>query len=578
MSWMFGIIRSESGKQISDSYDKLHSRSLLKISTPKFYLALGGINETCFYEIENEYKETGWAIVGLGVKVYDSSARLMTKEDWKKFFANNALPINSLDGHFVALRWEKDTFELYTDQLGIRTAYYGKCDEGICFSTRLDWTAKKTGFGEINQAALGGRWLLFNQLSYDSCAQGIERLGPASFVSIRNGSVMQHESRKWLPEFNNENSSQVKILLESLVQAAINSDCTVSLGLSGGMDSRTLLAILLANAPDKFQVHTFGEEADPDVLVAKKIAGDFNLKCKYFNEPFPDTDEIISQAKSIIAQNLLAEPASSSIKLRYYSRDFLKGGFIIDGGFGEIARRQYLNRIVRLGSPALLRKDIEKLFTLMHVPRADIFSDEYADQLKKAVLLDLESVLNDMPPVKEIGIENFVDLLAVRTRFPNWGGLEQARTDASVVSYMPMVQPSFLKAVFRTDIKERADGKTYKEIIKSKKQGLKNYPLAKSGTTYPFSFPTLAAYGLVTIKNKIFRPFIDTTVDRFLLQVKDYVADMVNSTEVINWQGYNRTKIKTIVEKYYKGDKQFKRSVDWWLSFELWRQSLSNRK
>ncbi|MBN1397035.1 MAG: hypothetical protein JXA06_03285 [Bacteroidetes bacterium] len=578
MSWMFGIIRSESGINISDSYDKLHSCSLLTISTPKFYLALGGINETCFYEVQDEYKDTGWAIVGLGVKVFDSSARLMTKEDWKRVFANNTLPINSLDGHFVALRWEKDTFELYTDQLGIRTAYYGKCDEGICFSTRLDWMAKKTGFSEINQTALGGRWLLFNQLSYDSCVKGIERLGPASFVSIRNGTVTQHESRKWLPEFKNENNSKIKILLVSLIQAAINSDYTVSLGLSGGMDSRMLLAILLANAPDKFQVHTFGEEADPDVLISNRIARDFNLRCKYFNEPFPDTDEIISQAKSIIAQNLLAEPASSSIKLRYYSRDFLKNGFIIDGGFGEIARRQYLNRIVRLGSSALLRKDIKKLFTLMYVPRADIFADEYADQLKKAVLLDLESVLNDMPPVKEIGVENFVDLLAVRTRFPNWGGLEQARTDASVVSYMPMVQPSFLRAVFRTDIKERANGKTYKEIIRSKERRLKKYPLVKSGTTYPFGLPTLAAYGLVTIKNKISKTFIDTTIDRFLLQIKDYVIDLINTTEVINWKGYDKKKIKAIVDNYYNGDKRFKQSLDWWLTFELWRQSLSNRK
>jgi len=186
----------------------------------------------------------------------------------------------------------------------------------------------------------------------------------------------------------------------------------------------------------------------------------------------------------------------------------------------------------------------------------------------------LETALNNMPPMNEIGIENFVDLLAVRTRFPNWGGLEQARTDAYVMSFMPMVQPSFLRAVFKTDVKFRANGCTYKDIIQSKEPRLKKYPLVKSGTTYPFGLPSVPAWIFVKTKNRISRPFIDTTPDRFLLQIKDYVRDLVHSTEVRNWYGYDRTKILTIIDKYYKGDKRYTKAVDWWLSFELWRQSL----
>jgi hypothetical protein len=576
MSWLFGVIKSGQNNFNTDEYENLYPKTLFTLSTQNLSIALGGIVETCIYEVQNESKEAGWAVLGLGISVTDSRARILDKNDWNKIFSSGNIQPDTLDGHFVALRWNKDELELYTDQLGLRTAYYGKCDAGICFSTRLDWVAKTTKKHEINKSSLGGRWLLFNQLSYDSCINGIERLGPSSHVIIKSGAVIKHEDHSWISEFGHLDGSQAKSILESFVHAATNSDRTVSLGLSGGFDSRTLLSMLMDTQNANFDVHTFGEPSDPDVCISEDIARGNKLQRHYFNEPIPNTEKLISLVQSFVAQNILVEPASSILRLRYYSQQYQNGHLIIDGGFGEIGRRQYLNRIVRFGRSALLNGDVSSLFELLRTSRADIFNLEYLKELESEACQSLETTLHAMPSAKEIGIENFVDLLSVRTRVPNFGEPEQTRSDAYIMNYMPMVQPSFLRAVFKTDLKWRRNGRLYKDIIRTKKHRLMTYPLVKSGTTYPSGLPAPAAWFVTKVKNKISKSFVDPMPDRFLLQLKDFVLDLALSNETRNWSGYNQNKILYSVNAYYKGDRRLRSTVNWWLTFELWKRSLNN--
>ncbi|RPI07005.1 MAG: hypothetical protein EHM64_00990 [Ignavibacteriae bacterium] len=576
MSWLFGVIKSGQKNFNTNEYEKLYPGTLYKLTTQNLHIALGGIEETCFYEVLTEAQDVGWAVLGLGIRVSDSNARILSKKDWNIIFSSGIIQTDTLDGHFVALRWNKDELELWTDQLGLRTVYYGTCDAGICFSTRLDWVAKTTKKHDINRASLGGRWLLFNQLSYDSCVNGIERLGPSSRVVIKNGKVLKHESHPWSSEFGNQNEVQAISILESLVHAAAANGHTVSLGLSGGLDSRTLLSILLDTQNINFDVHTFGEPLDPDVRISEDLSRGYSLKRHYLNKPIPNSDELIALVNSFVAQNILVEPVSSILKLRYYSQQHNNGHLIIDGGFGEIARRQYLNRIVRLGRSALFRRDVPSLFKLMRTTRADIFNPEYSKELVSAARQSLDTTLHTMPTANEIGVENFVDLLSIRTRVPNFGEPEQTRSDSSIMNFMPMAQASFLKAVLKTDLKWRRNGRLYRDIIRTKKSCLMNYPLVKSGTTYPFHLASSTAWMVTKVKNQISKPYADTLPDRFLLQLKEFVLDLAHSNEVRNWSGYNQDKILYSVDSYYKGDSHLRSTVNWWLTFELWKRSISN--
>jgi hypothetical protein len=574
MSWFFGISKSANySNSISGSID-FHTEVKYSVSLPNLYLVFGGIEETCLFELTDDVKKSGWAVVGLGIQVNEIGARLLGKSDWREILSERKPQTNKLDGHFIALRWNKEGIELFSDQLGLGTAYYSICDEAVYFSTRMDWISRATKRYDLNFASVGSRWFLFNQLSFNSCVKGIERIGPNANTVIKGNVIVTNESHPWLPEFGNDSADNAIKILESLVNASANCDNIVSLGLSGGFDSRTILAILATMNSDKFVLHTFGHPLDPDVRIAKKIAHELELKLQYFNDPFPDPQSLVAIIQDFVAQNLLVEPASSILRLRYYSQQYAKGQMIIDGGFGELSRRQYMNRIVRFGKQALQTYDIEKLLIFMRVSRADIFNPEYTKELEVAASHDLETTLRQMPPISEIEVENFVDLFSVRTRVPNFGGPEQTRSDSYIVNFMPMVQPSYLKAVFKTDLNERKKGQFFRRIIKNHNKHLQHFPLVKSGTTYPFGFSSLTAKVFTKTKNRFRHPFTDPIPDQFLLHLREYVLDLVHSNDVKDWSGYDYKKVLTSVNSYYKGEHHLRPFVDWWLTFELWRRSL----
>jgi hypothetical protein len=538
---------------------------------PGFYLALGGIPETCFLESSGS---SGWAVVGTGIRSENGGAFMMTTADWRRVLSRQSFHPETLDGHFVVLRWNGDDIECFTDQLGLRTVYFGKCAEGQCISTRLDWVGQATGEGGIDFASMGSGWLMLNQFSYASYARGIDRLGPGGYASFRAGSLIRSSNKPWLPSFQPGDAQGAIENLNALLECAQGGRHRISLGLSSGLDSRLLLACLMRAQKGRFVAHTFGEPADPDVRIAAKIANALGLEHQYYNEPLPDIDTCISLMRSFVVQSTLVEPASSFIKLRYFPKIREECGLMIDGGFGEIARRQFLNRVVRRGKTALESKDVPRLLTLMRSPRADIFSPELTKILECGARKSLAEALEAMPPLPEIGIENFADLFSVRMRIPNYGGPGQARLDGEILNFMPLAQPSFLRSVFRIPVRERSNAQFHSEVIRRSYPELKRFPSAKSGFTHRFGLSTNATWLLTKAKSRLMRGYCDSAPHDLLAHIRAYVLDTAHSKSVTAEPIYDPKKVPDAVNRYYNGELHLKNTVDWWLTFEIWKQSL----
>lgn len=572
MSWIFSYNRSSGNDPIRATYP--HDPPLCTASSGNVYVAIGGNPDTSFWESETE-TSPGWAVVGLGIGHVNGRASILTKSDWHRLLTQTAFDPNVLDGHFVALRWRSGRLECFADQLGLRTLYYAQGSGEICLSTRLDWVARAAGHSEVDWAALGSRWLLFNQLSYGSGVTGIERLGPGGYALFEDGSIVRFTAnRPWLPAFEPESPETALGILRQLVQCALSHPYVPSLGLSGGLDSRVLLALFRSCSPSGFVTHTFGDDRDPDVQVAKRIAQSLGVPHLQLNEPLPDVQTCIREVRSFAARSMLIEPVTTYLKLRYYPELRRNGRLMIDGGFGEIARRQYLNRVVRLGQAALRNRETSRLLELMRAPRADVFSSEVTARLEAGALRSLEEALDRMPPVEKIGVENFVDLFAVRTRVPNFGGPEQARLDGEILNFMPLVQPRFLRAMFGVPAKQRSNAGIYYDTIRSLDPGLGRFPLVKSVYTYRFGLSSAASWLTVKLKSKLLTGYSDPKPDALLAHLQEYVMDLAHSQEVRTNPVYDARKLEAVT-KYYRGGRHLRSMVDWWLAFELWRQSLS---
>jgi hypothetical protein len=67
-----------------------------------------------------------------------------------------------------------------------------------------------------------------------------------------------------------------------------------------------------------------------------------------------------------------------------------------------------------------------------------IFSKDVKEEMRKGAEQDIRDAWALMPDPRLIGEENFLDLLEVRYRFPNYGGIGQSWMDEQILSIMPL--------------------------------------------------------------------------------------------------------------------------------------------
>jgi hypothetical protein len=578
MSWLFGVRTKHQQPLDAKTLSRFHDRPLRVYRSNDTYLTVGGIDETCHVHFPTDADDPGWVVLGTGLDRKHHQVTILTKDDWRTKLASSVGDVHSslemLDGHFVIIRWTPGELSFRCDQLGQRTLYFAETEKEIFFSTRLDWLAQATGRCEIDLEARGSKWLTYNQLAYDSCVRGIERIGPAGWALFTSDGTTRTGSSMWSPEFSGGRPEEATEILEHLVDCAVSQLQKASLGLSGGMDSRFLLAVLTRRGNREFSVHSFGDPADPDVAIAIELSRLLGIEHTLFNDPLPPVEDSLGHIKTYVAQTQLVEPAASGIRLGYYDRLHADGKIMIDGGFGELSRRQYLNRLATFGHKALERGDVQGVLSHLRVPRGKIFHPEVLASLERGAKNALHGLLDAMPPVADIGIGNFVDLLAVRTRVPNFGAPEQARLDCMLLNFMPLVQPSFLRAAFAFDLRHRKNSRLQKRYISRHAQALTRFPLVKGGTTYRFGLPLTLVHAVTLTKKKLGGCFLDRSINVFLNDAEEFIRDLVESSHAANCPLYDLVAIREAVNGYYSGVPGHASTVHWWLTFELWRNSL----
>ncbi len=575
MSWLFGFIGLHLTAESDNRFRALYPKPLFEFRSSNTYIAVGGLPETClcgtFAQQQNRER---WAVCGIGMERNGQNCRFLSQTDWQQLLAAESPPLQKLDGHFIAITWNAEEVQCFTDQLGLRTLFLADVDDGVVFSTRLDWIAALREHNEIDFSACGSSWLTFNQIGYDALLKKVRRLGPNGVAILSPVSIKMH-STVWTPSSDHGQEGFAEAL-QAFLRPAIGGEREISLGLSGGLDSRTLLALLAAQNDAAFCLHVFSSVDDPDVQISQQIARRENFRQIHFDDPIPEAAACMRLLRDYAGQTQFVEPASTILKLRYFPQLHAQQKVIIDGGFGEIARRQFLNRLLLKGTAALKSGDPSLIFPYLNVRRPKIFTSEVWQMMRQGTEAQIAASWRGMPLIPDFGAENFVDLFAIRTRLPNFYGFEQARMDGECASYMPFAQPSVLNGLFKTPVAMRKNARFFRQLIRRQFPSLTRYPLVKSSITYPFRFSTIPAWAWTKFKAKFGQAFHDTTSVAFLHRIAEEVQDLVHSTSVQSYPAYNYSFIRNMVEKFYGGQTELAPQVHWWLAFETWRRTVKS--
>jgi len=569
MSFFLGTYGSYSKKEECLIQSKFSPHHLIKGSN--FILGFDGIPETLRVNVDTKKR---FVVCGIGISAEGN--KILNTDDWKIILSNSTSNIAKLNGHFAAVSFDENKIILFNDTLGLREIYYFKNKNVIYFSTRLDFLSQLTKNCEPNIKTLSSSWLLTNHFGYGSLIKNIERLAPGGLLEIveNNFSVSNHNS--YCPKFANSfDDHNVKSILEELTLLPSRENKNLSLALSGGMDSRVLLALLLINKAT-FSVHTFGDMQQPDAIIAKRISDSYQIQHSFFKNKIPQNKLLIDYLKNMVGQTLLTMPASETLHLKNHAAVYSQNKFIIDGGYGEILRREFLNKVLLFDKEAGVQKDFAKLIPHLHSRRADIFKDEIVADMKINLIDELETACAALPDSMTIGVEHWLDFFAIKLKCPNVNGPGQSAMDALAPGYMPFTQKILLDAGFLLSASLKKNGKIFKSILSGNKLNLTKFPLVKNQITYPYSSSSLFARFFVRIKKQLGNVYEDPTRVNMLNLLEEFFFDLISSTEFQSCELYDLKKTKKIVNGYYSGNKSYAYQLDWLLTFELWRQSLIN--
>jgi len=563
MSWLFGYFGNQATSNIQSPEPPLFS-----FKSSNLILHAGGNKQTTFFKSNS--LGSCWAIVGVGLRILDDECVVLNENDYNSILNSPQIVFNPINGHYVAVKYSDNELEFFTDDLGLREINIVKTVHGYGFTTRIDWL-KYFIKSEIELKEFGSRWLLQNQISRKSIIKGVHRL-VSSNAMIQNGEL-KVEQHTWQPDFDVE-LSKVKFddILKSLLMIK---EKKVSLSLSGGLDSRLLLSYLFNKNSGHWETHTFGDPNHPDSKIASEMLSSLGRKNEIIDGELPSTDKLIEILKNYSIQTMVTNPVSSILNLRFYSRLTDGNRIIIDGGFGEIWRRAFANRLLILGKNTLLRKDLKAIANLLRYNRANIFSEEALIEFNLGISEQLDDLFDEFPDINQIRPEHWIDLLSIRTRLANYYAPEQTRVDQYVISFMPFVQKDILKLLFDADEKVKLNDKFFKQFIKQNVSVLTKYPLVKGKITHSFNVSSLSSRLQSRIKNKLGIFYKDKHQINFLNSMREFIGDIINSSDVRSYEYYDSKKLNTIANKFLSSGGKYNKELDWFLSFELFRQGLS---
>ncbi len=572
MSWLFGEILKK-----KNSFSNFSNEIREKIShsfTSKDINVFAGGNSNNLYHITSS--STNYFISGIGITTNNGSSRVMDSKDWQKTLNNNTEKILNTDGHYVIIKVEKKSVTIITDKLGLRDIYIREFDDKIIFSTKIQWLTYFEKL-QLDYTVFGSRWLLHNQISHDAIFKNYKRLLAGNVATIDFNYNFKITYQQYNIEYsqNHISSSEIETNLLSLVNLKVRESEKLSLSLSGGMDSRLLLSLLINNRTEFFETHSFGNPKHPDCLVANKMIKDFNIPHHQYNGTDFNTDNLIEDLKTYTIDNIVNNAASSILQLNNYKFLSNRNLIVVDGTPGEIWRHEYFFVMLLKGRKALLDENIDAIISFLSMQRADIFNEDVNLQMQNGVSNQFAEAFTHLPKISESNIREWLDLLAIRTRVPNYIGHEQGRLDGLITGIMPFAQISLLSNLFSLDAKEKKNARLFRKIIKHNSPKLVKYPLVKGVSQHPFYLNTLLSRIWPRVVSKLGKPYSEVSnTDILLPNLKEYIYDSINSKVIRESSSLDYNKIIRIVDDYYlKGSNGY--SLDWLLSFLFFKQSIS---
>lgn len=534
---------------------------------PALTVLAGPLSDRLFYA-QNVAAKSGWMVSGIGIGPYPNM-NVLSSDAWADILATSEDNKEELNGHFASFHYTPNRIHFFTDSVGMRSLYIVQNDNATLVSTRIDWLIPFSD-RTIDWQLFGPYWQSVNPFSGDCFVRGITRLRGTADFDVAS-STLEITQKPWAP---NQRSIHVEGLITELASSIFDTKQNLALGLSGGLDSRVLLA-LFANQNPPISTYTFSGIDHPDERIVSKLIE--QTGCTHQQMMYDPSVFSFEKLTEMSVRSSLINSVSDVLTHALYQQLGEQSLASIDGGIGEIGRRRYLKSLELRGAGLLADGNIDQLLPYFYAPKADFFSDEISQLMNDGCTQDLSNELATMPKINTLGLSNWLDLFSIRTRLSNIAGLTQEMVDDTHFHVMPFVQSDFLTGILSLPESERNNARLFRALIKKHQPMLTNIPLVKGDEQYPYWMKDVMATLWNKLQAKLGKKYSNSLVTGVLLEYESDIKDLFSSKAIQESGVFNTEKVSHILSSFYElNDYTFTSSLNWMLTFELYRKSLSD--
>jgi len=389
---------------------------------------------------------------------------------WLRYGING---LRVLSGSFCGILWNNNKREvvLITDKFSTRPIYYAIKDHELIFSTHARAILQVPGFQKrINELAIV-KFLMYGQiiLGDDTFFYGVKVLPPAStLICAEDGCTI---NQYWDLEFKENRNFNVKryasILAKTFsrkVEALVNrfNNNTVVLLLSGGLDSRSILAALDSISRARVLAVTFGVSGCTDIKIATKLTSKLRVKHHIITyNPEEITRYVwyyvwITEGRSPISISYLPHVLREITIL--HNSGVVFQGFALDNLLGGLFLKDHYFKIKHISDFVRLLEEDWKLFSANELkcvlgPRLRNMVNEARKEFIKTVL-----------KCKSDSYPNKANYFSARTRL-RWVSLGSIVIREFMEEVLPGIADDIVEIIEKIPATERRRYKFYREFL-----------------------------------------------------------------------------------------------------------------
>lgn len=369
-------------------------------------------------------------------------------------------------GEYAIVRIHADgTLEAFSDKPGLHQILRGAGGEAVV-ANRASLVATILDDHRLDQGGLGWLPTIGYRVGTATSFRSVTQIGQGRRLRIDAGGATEAAMadpivrldgpRGWSSALDADLDAGIA-QARAAIRIAVPADGPVDLPITGGKDSRVVLALCLAEGlRDRLRLFTRGYEGHPDVVAGAGIAAALGLSHR--REAPHGTDRSAHWPRDRFFDTLMAQAWQSDAMVGGW--DLILGkqlgtGTLISGHMGEVLKAYSKKPLPagRLDPAAMVR--LQAPFDPM-------------DMLRPEARAALEATLADQMDAarREGGLEaDLPDLFYYRNRLPNWLGAIRAIKSFERQPVVPLGAPALLRLAFRLTPEERRSELLHYRII-----------------------------------------------------------------------------------------------------------------